>query len=136
MFFIGVKREAEDAELATQVAKHCRQFSLRAPEVVEVAKHCRQFSLRAPEVVEVRETVSQEQVDNLERALFQMGVNPWGLCGTVMGRELCVPVSEEERRRKKQRVAIVTAGVSVAVGRRACARRVRCSCREPSAEIP
>lgn len=119
MFFIGVKREEEDAELATQVAKHCRQFSLRAPEVVEV-----------------RETVSQEQVDNLERALFQMGVNPWRLCGTVMGRELCVPVSEEERRRKKQRVAIVTAGVSVAVGRSACARRVRCSCREPSAEIP
>ena len=63
MFFIGVKREAEDAELETQVAKHCKQFSLRAPEVVEV-----------------RETVSQEQVDNLERALFQMGVNPWGLC--------------------------------------------------------
>ena len=119
-----MKREAEDAELETQVAKHCKQFSLRAPEVVEVAKHCRQFSLRAPEVVEVRETVSQEQVDNLERALFQMGVNPWGLCVAVMGRELCVPVSEEERRRKKQRVAIVTAGVSVAVGRRACARRV------------
>ena len=107
MFFIGVKREEEDVELATQVAKHCRQFSLHVPEIMEA-----------------RETVSQEQVDNLKRALFQMGVNPWRLCGTVMGRELCVPVSEEERRRKKQRVAIVTAGMSVAVGCSAFARKV------------
>ena len=102
-----MKREEEDVELATQVAKHCRQFSLHVPEIMEA-----------------RETVSQEQVDNLERALFQMGVNPWRLCGTVMGRELCVPVSEEERRRKKQRVAIVTAGMSVAVGCSAFARKV------------
>ena len=109
MFFIGVRRKEEDAALMARVAKHCKQFSLRAPEVMEVA----------------RRTVSQEQVDNVERALFQMGVNPLRVCGGVMHRELCVPMSEEARRRKKQRIAIVTAGVSIAVGCRAFVWSVR-----------
>ena len=63
MFFIGVKREEEDVELATQVAKHCRQFSLHAPEIVEA-----------------RETVTQEQVDDFKTLID--GATPGGAYDT------------------------------------------------------
>ena len=43
----------------------------------KVVQHCKRFSLPVPVVLEAGESIaSQEQMDDLKRVLFHLGVNP------------------------------------------------------------